>query len=50
VVRSEISALKMKVADYFDDGRRAWFPFHEKGSKGHEVPGHHNALEYGRLH
>jgi integrase/recombinase XerD len=36
----------MKVGDYFDDGRRPWFRFHEKGSKRHEVPVHHNALEY----
>ena len=40
------AVVKMKIGDYFDDGRRAWFRLHEKGSKRHEVPVHHNALEY----
>ncbi|MGH9397961.1 MAG: hypothetical protein ACRD18_14060 [Terriglobia bacterium] len=36
----------MKIADYYDDGRRSWFRFHEKGGKRHEVPAHHNAQAY----
>jgi hypothetical protein len=37
---------EVKIGDYFDDGRRAWLRFHEKGGKRHEVPVHHNALGY----
>jgi integrase/recombinase XerD len=40
------AVVKMKIGDYFDDGRRPWFRFHEKGGKRHEVPAHHNAQEY----
>jgi integrase/recombinase XerD len=40
------AVVKMKIGDYFDDGRRSWFRFHEKGGKRHEVPVHHNAQEY----
>jgi integrase/recombinase XerD len=40
------AVVKMKIGDYFDDGRRSWFRFHEKGGKRHEVPAHHNAQEY----
>jgi len=38
------AALKMKVRDYFVQGRRGWVRLHEKGGKEHEVPCHH-ALE-----
>jgi len=40
------AVVKMKIGDYFDDGCRSWFRFHEKGGKRHEVPAHHNAQEY----
>jgi integrase/recombinase XerD len=40
------AALGMKVEDYYTEGRRAWFRLHEKGSKRHEVPAHHNAEAY----
>ncbi|MGH9398175.1 MAG: tyrosine-type recombinase/integrase [Terriglobia bacterium] len=44
---ARVSAVaKMKIADYYDDGRRSWFRFHEKGGKRHEVPAHHNAQAY----
>ncbi|MGH9396897.1 MAG: site-specific integrase [Terriglobia bacterium] len=44
---ARVSAVaKMKIADYYDDGRRSWFRFHEKGGKRHEVPVHHNAQAY----
>jgi site-specific recombinase XerD len=40
------AVVRMKIGDYYDDGRRSWFRFHEKGGKRHEVPAHHNAQEY----
>ena len=40
------AALGMKVADYYIEGRKAWFRLHEKGGKRHEVPAHHNAADY----
>jgi integrase/recombinase XerD len=40
------AALGMKVADYYVEGRKAWFRLHEKGGKRHEVPAHHNAADY----
>ena len=40
------ATLRMNVADYFIQGRRRWFRLHEKGSKLHDVPAHHNAIEY----
>jgi integrase/recombinase XerD len=40
------AALRMKVEDYYTEGRRAWFRLHEKGGKRHEVPAHHNAENY----
>jgi len=33
----------MPVEDYFQQGKRWWFRFHEKGGKLHEVPAHHKA-------
>lgn len=36
------AVLKMKVCDYFVQGRRGWVRLHEKGGKEHEVPCHHN--------
>jgi len=38
------AVIRMKVKDYFTQGRRGWVRLHEKGGKEHEVPCHH-ALE-----
>lgn len=32
--------------DYFAKGRQMWFRFEEKGSKIHEIPAHHKAVEF----
>jgi site-specific recombinase XerD len=40
------AAIGMNVEDYYPQGRRMWFRLHEKGGKRHEVPGHHNAVQY----
>lgn len=40
------AALSMNLEDYFQQGRRMWFRLHEKGSKLHDVPAHHNAEAY----
>lgn len=40
------ATLGMTVADYYIEGRKAWFRLHEKGGKRHEVPAHHNAADY----
>ena len=40
------AVLKMKVRDYFVQGRRGWVRLHEKGGKEHEVPCHHNLERY----
>ena len=36
------AVLKMKVSDFFVQGRRGWVRLHEKGGKEHDVPCHHN--------
>jgi len=36
------AVLRMKVKDYFTQGRRGWVRLHEKGGKEHEVPCHHS--------
>lgn len=36
----------LKVKDYYRNGKRWWFRFHEKGGKFHEVPAHHLAEQY----
>jgi hypothetical protein len=36
------AATSMKVEDFFVQGRRGWVRLHEKGSKEHEMPAHHN--------
>ena len=44
---ARVSAVtKMKVKDYYSQGRRAWLRLHEKGGKRHDVPAHHKAEEY----
>lgn len=40
------AAAGMNVEDYYQQGKRAWFRLHEKGGKFHEVPVHHNAVQY----
>ncbi|MBL9084997.1 MAG: tyrosine-type recombinase/integrase [Planctomycetales bacterium] len=40
------AVVKMRVADYYPQGKRWWFRFDEKGGKQHEVPAHHNAEQY----
>jgi site-specific recombinase XerD len=36
------AVLRMRVGDYFVQGRRGWVRLHEKGGKEHDVPCHHN--------
>jgi site-specific recombinase XerD len=40
------AAIKMRVEDYFVQGRRSWVRLREKGGKQHEVPCHHRLDEY----
>jgi len=40
------AVVKMRVKDYYTQGRRAWFVLHEKGGRFHRVPTHHKATEY----
>ncbi len=40
------AVLKMKVKDYFIQGRRGHVRLHEKGGKEHQVPCHHNLDRY----
>jgi integrase len=37
---------RMRVEDYYPNGKRFWFRLHEKGGKFHEVPAHHIAEAY----
>lgn len=37
------AVIGLRVEDYFQQGKRWWFRFHEKGGKRHEVPAHHKA-------
>ena len=39
------AVVGMLRQDYFTQGRRGWFRFHEKGGKRHDVPAHHRAEE-----
>jgi hypothetical protein len=36
----------MRVEDYYANGKRWWVRLHEKGSKRHEMPAHHNLEAY----
>ena len=36
----------MKVADYYENGKRCWLQLHEKGGKFYEVSAHRNAENY----
>lgn len=40
------AVVGINVDDYYQNGKRSWFRFHEKGGKFHEVPAHHNAEAY----
>jgi site-specific recombinase XerD len=40
------AAISMRVEDYYVQGRRFWVRLHEKGSKRHEMPCHHNLDAY----
>jgi site-specific recombinase XerD len=40
------AAIRMKVRDYFVQGRRGWVRLHEKGANEHELPCHHNLEKY----
>lgn len=40
------AAVGMDAEDYLQRGKRCWFRLREKGGKHHEVPAHHNAVEY----
>jgi site-specific recombinase XerD len=40
------AVIRMKVGDYFVQGRRRWVRFHEKGGKEHDVPCHHRLDQY----
>jgi integrase/recombinase XerD len=40
------AVVGMNVGDYYQQGKRCWIRLHEKGGKFHEVPAHHNAVEY----
>jgi len=40
------AAVKMRVEDFYTQGRRGWVRLHEKGGKQHEMPAHHNLDAY----
>jgi site-specific recombinase XerD len=40
------AVIKMRVEDYYTQGRRGWVRLHEKGGKRHEMPCNHNLEEY----
>jgi integrase/recombinase XerD len=40
------AVVRMRVEDYYQNGKRWWLRLHEKGGKRHEVPAHHNAEAY----
>lgn len=40
------AVVGMAVEDYYPQGKRWWFRFHEKGGKLHELPTHHKAEEF----
>ena len=40
------AVLRMRVRDYFVQGRRGWVRLHQKGGKEHVVPCHHNLELY----
>jgi site-specific recombinase XerD len=40
------AVIKMRVEDYYSQGRRGWVRLHEKGGKRHEMPCNHNLEAY----
>ncbi len=40
------AALALRVEDYYPQDKRWWLRLHEKGSKQHEMPAHHNLEAY----
>lgn len=40
------AAVALRAEDYYQDGKRWWFRFREKGGKLHQVPAHHTAEAY----
>ena len=40
------AVVRLRCADYFQNGRRWWLRLHEKGGKRLEIPVHHKAEEY----
>jgi site-specific recombinase XerD len=40
------AVIKMRVEDYYTQGRRGWVRLHEKGGKRHEMPCNHNLEVY----
>ncbi len=40
------AAVKMRVKDYYPNGKRWWIRLHEKGGKHHEMPAHHTLEQY----
>ncbi len=40
------ATVGLKVEDYYQDGKRWWFRFREKGGKQHQVPAHHTSEAY----
>src|SRR5205085_5168768 len=40
------AVVRMRVRDYYPNGKRYWIRLHEKGGKFHEVPAHHTAEKY----
>lgn len=40
------AVLKMRVKDYYPNGKRWWIRLHEKGGKYHEMPAHHTLEAY----
>jgi site-specific recombinase XerC len=40
------AVVKMRVEDYYTQGRRGWMRLHEKAGKRHEMPCNHNLETY----
>jgi site-specific recombinase XerD len=40
------AVIKIRVEDYYTQGRRGWMRLHEKGGKRHEMPCNHNLEAY----
>jgi integrase len=40
------AAVGMRVEDWYMNGKRPWVRLHEKGGKRHDLPAHHNLVDY----